>query len=102
MGLRAELREALPDMFNAAGEDAIYAAVGGPAIACKIFIEFNVLLQPAGTDTQVWEQGTTIEALLSEIGAEPTRGAVFTYDETAYVVRQVAKNDGLTVTVVVS
>ncbi|MDP2366367.1 MAG: hypothetical protein Q8M94_21650, partial [Ignavibacteria bacterium] len=102
MGIRAVFAEALPDIFEAAGEDAIYTPVGGPAIPCKIFIEFDVLLQPTGTDTQVWEQGTTIEALLSVLGSEPLRGAEFSYDDITYTVRSVVKNDGLTVKLVVS
>lgn len=101
MGLRSVFQLALPDIFNAAGEDAVFTPLSGPAVACKIFIEFNVQLQPVGVDAQVWEMGTTIEALLSEIGHQPERGETFTYNSTVYTVKAVMADDGLTVKMVV-
>jgi hypothetical protein len=74
----------------------------GDSVECKIFIDFDVMLQPAGVETQVWQQGTTIEALLSVLGKEPDRGETFVYDETTYTVQAVIANDGLTVKVQVT
>lgn len=111
MGLRNIFRAALPDIFNAAGEEATFTPAGGSVIPCKIFIEFNVQFQPGG-DSQTWEQGVSIEALLSEIGRTPTRGDVFTYpvDElnqptelsVVYAFKAPISNDGLTVKVLVA
>lgn len=106
MGLRAIFAEALPDIFTEAGEDAVFTPSAGAAIPCHVFIDFNVQLQPAGVEVQVWQQGTTIEALLSEIGHEPNRGEIFILDipvaDTVYTVQAILENDGLTVKAVVS
>lgn len=105
MGLRSTLAAALPDIFDAAGEDAVFTPAAGAAIPCKVFVEFNVMLQPAGVEVQVWQRGTTIEALLSEITREPNRGETFTLDipsdGTVYTVQAILENDGLTVKAVV-
>jgi hypothetical protein len=103
MGLRAVFAAAVPNIFVAAGEDAVFYPSVGDSVECKIFIDFDVMLQPAGVETQVWNQGTTIEALLSEdegigIGTtEPDRGETFVYDGITYTVQAVIANDGLTV-----
>jgi len=102
MGLRATFAAALPDIFDAAGEDAIFTPAAGAVIPCKIFIDFSVLLQPAGVEAQVWERGTTIEALLSVLGREPKRGETFELEMIEYTVKSVLENDGLTVKSVVT
>ena len=102
MGLRSVFREALPDIFTAAGEDAVYHPLTGDPVDCKIFIEFNVQLQPSGAEMQIWERGTTIEALLSVIGDEPKKGSHFVYEDESYYVRVIAENDGMTVKAVVT
>jgi hypothetical protein len=95
--------DALPGIFVAAGEEAVYTPAGGaPIDPCHIFIDFNVQLQPDGMSAQAWQQGTVIEALLSEVGSEPNRGDVFTYDGTDYTVAKVIENDGFTVKMAVT
>jgi hypothetical protein len=106
MGLRAVFAAALPGIFDAAGEDAVFTPATGDPIPCKVFIDFNVMLQPGGVEAQVWEQGTTIEALLSVLGREPNRGETFTLDiptdDTTYTVQAIIEDDGLTVKAVVT
>jgi hypothetical protein len=102
MGLRAVFAAALPGIFDAAGEDAVFTPATGDPIPCKVFIDFNVMLQPAGTEAQVWELGTKIEALLSVIGREPNRGETFTVDLVVYTVKAILEDDGLTVKAVVA
>lgn len=113
MGLRALFAAALPKIFSAAGETAVFTPAAGDPVSCMVFIDFNVMLQPSGAEVQVWQQGTTIEALLSEIGREPNRGETFTVypDEenrtagtggTVYTVQEILQNDGLYVKVVVT
>jgi hypothetical protein len=107
MGLRGVFTAALPGIFSAAGETATFTPSGGAAIPCMVFIDFNVDLQPAGVETQVWARGTTIEALLSAsagigIGTSiPDRGDVFVVDGVSYSVREITASDGLTVKMVV-
>jgi hypothetical protein len=103
MGFRADFAEPWPEVFSDEGEDAVFTpAVGGP-IPCKIFIDFDVLLQPMGVESQVYERGTTITALMMAdadigigAGRVPVRGETFTWNGTIYTVRQVLENDGLT------
>ncbi|MCK9362131.1 MAG: hypothetical protein M0P74_00790 [Syntrophales bacterium] len=102
MGLRAVFAEALPDVFSEAGEEALFTPAIGAAIPCHVFIDFNVKLQPGGTTGQIFAQGTTIEALLSEIGREPNRDETFTVDGIVYKVKSPLENDKLTVKVVVT
>jgi hypothetical protein len=102
MGLRGVFAAALPGIFDAAGEDAVFTPATGDPIPCKIFIDFSVLLQPAGVEVQAWERGTTIEALLSVLGREPDRGETFTHESVVYTVRTILENDGLTVKMVVT
>lgn len=113
MGLRAVFAAALPDLFAKAGEPAVFTPATGAPAPCNVFIDFGVELQPAGAEAQVWQLGTTIEALLSETVREPNRGEIFTvYPDlasrtagtggTAYTVQAPLENDGLTVKVVVT
>lgn len=112
MGIRAVFAEALPDIFNEAGEDARFVPLSGNAKDCKIFIEFDVLLQPSGVEAQATEVGTTIEALLSDetlpvgdttsLTQEPVRGDTFVYDGTTYTVKAIISNDKMTIKMVVT
>jgi hypothetical protein len=103
MGARAEIAAALPSVFAEKGEEAVFTPAGGPVIdPCHIFIEFNVALQPDGMTAQAWQRATVIEALLSEIGAEPNKSDTFIYDETTYTVARIIENDGFTVKVAVT
>ena len=101
MGIRAIFREALPDIFDDTGEEAIFTPAAGDPVPCRVFIEFGVLLQPGGTGGQVTARSTTIKALLSEIGREPNRNETFTLDGTVYKVESPLENNGLTVKMVV-
>lgn len=102
MGIRSVFEEAIPVLFNKAGEDAIFTPAVGDPIPCKIDINFGVELQPVGAESQIWERGVTIEALLSVLTREPARGETFTYPAeggVVYTVQAVLENDDLTVTV---
>lgn len=100
MDLRSKMAGSLERFFSKSGSDSVYTPLSGSAVPCKIFIEFEVRLQPA-LDGQTWEEATVITARLAEIGKEPTRGETFLYDETSYTVQKVIENDGLTVQVAV-
>jgi hypothetical protein len=85
------------------GEEAIFTPSAGSPVACHVFIDFNVMLQPGGSEAQVWELGTTIKARLSEIGGEPSRGETFTLaGGVVYTIQAILENDGLTVKMVVT
>lgn len=100
MGFQEKYATAASKLFNS-GDDALFNTLEGTAIPCKIFIEKNVMLQPAGLDSQVYEKGITIEALLSVIGREPLQTETFTYpaiDGDVYEVRTIIENDGVVIT----
>lgn len=95
-------QKAAPAIFNALGDLSTYTPAGGAAVACTVIVTFNVMLQPTGVESQVWQGGTTIEALCSEITNEPNRGDVFVVRSVSYTVQAVLENDGVSVRVVVT
>jgi hypothetical protein len=107
MGPDEEMKEGLLDLY-ALGKDAVFTHSGGDPVDCKVFINFNVLLQPAGIEAQAWQRGTTIDALLSDasgigIGAsEPSRDDTFTIAGVTYTVKSILENDGFSVKAVVT
>ena len=105
MGLRGELQEALPGMFDAA-EDASFTPAAGASVPCKVFIDFNVSLEPAGFEGMTQQTGTVIEALLNgneaspdgiAISRPPVRDETFTLAGIIYTVARILTNDGFTV-----
>ena len=96
MGFRGDMEEALPDLYEEIGEDAIFEPIEGDPIPCMVDIRRNTLYQPAGMETQVWELGTTIEVLLSVIGRAPKQGETFTIGSVVYKVKAILENDGMT------
>lgn len=101
MSFDADIAAALPDMFKEF-EEAVFNPAAGASIPCHVDIRFNVLLQPAGVETQTWAQGTTIDALLSEIGRAPVRGETFTVNSIIYKVDSIPEKDGFVVKAVVT
>lgn len=91
-----------PAIFSALGDAATYTPAGGAAVSCTVDIKFNVMLQPAGIETQAWQRGTTIEAQLSEITSEPNRGDTFVVGGVTYTVQAILENDGVSVKMVVT
>ena len=75
---------------------AVYQPLSGASVAdVLIHVEKGVDLQPAGFDSRVVAQSTTIEAALSDLGKEPERGETFTTAAgTVYTVISVLENDG--------
>lgn len=95
---------AIKDIFDDEniGSDAVYTPSGGSAISCRVIIERNVLLQPDSMTTQVYEHGTTIEAILDDMGAEPNRGDTFVIGTETFTVQSIDSNDGMTVVCIVT
>lgn len=80
-------------------DDATYTPNGGDAVSCKAWVIKGVQPQPGAFDAQVWKQGITIFALLSELGQEPNENDTFLVDGTTYTVLSVEENNGTTVRV---
>ncbi|MFZ7126408.1 MAG: head-tail joining protein [Desulfobacterales bacterium] len=77
---------------------ATFTPQAGDPVACLVLLEEEASVVSAEAFS-AWQQMTTIEARLSEIGAEPSAGDVFTVGSVDYAVRQVLENDGYTVKV---
>lgn len=93
--MREIIRAAVPDMFEIGGEDGYYTRQGQAAIPCKLFIDYDVQLEPSSADSQVFETGTVIEVMVDEVG-DVARGDVFTYNGTDYTVLAPISNDKIT------
>ncbi len=101
MGIRADMDELLPDMFDVMGEDAVYTPLSGSPVNCKVFVDHDVQNEPRGFDAVTWQRWTQIEALLKDVVTEPSRGSSFSVEETNYVVEKILSNDGFTVVMAV-
>lgn len=106
MGFTVVIQETLPDIFETAGEDAIFTPAAGAPAACKVFINFNVALEPDNFEGVTQQTGTVIEALLNgnvdlpdgiSISRVPVRGEIFTVQGVAYTVARITANDGFTI-----
>jgi hypothetical protein len=93
----SSLAESMMSIF---GNDGVYAPLTGDAVNCRVNVVKETALQPNGYDVQVFEVGTTIEGIVSEIG-EPKIGSTFLINSTTYTVKKVESNDGVFVKVVV-
>jgi len=97
MGYRSVFTDALQNMFEAAGEDAVFAPATGDPVPCKVFIDFDQVMEPDGLEGMSMQRGTVIEALLSDIGREPNRDETFTVAGVTYRVARITANDSFTV-----
>jgi len=95
MEMRAAIAAEAAKFFARHGKTATFSPSAAPDIPCKVFINFDVDLQPAGLDAQVWEKGTTIDALLAETLTAPVRGEKFIVDAVEYTVQAILENDGI-------
>ncbi len=97
MSEEATFNQAAQDIVDAQGQSATFTPLVGDPVSCTVNPEIEVEFQPAG-ESQVWEPGTTIEYLLSEVGKEADPGDTFLiaagiYAGT-YTVKAVLENDG--------
>ena len=98
MSIRSEIRETLPDLFTAMGEDALLLPAAGGSIPCHVLIDFGVALEPDGFTLQIGQPATVIEALLSDLtGVEPSRDDRFALEGKTFTVQRVLASDGFTV-----
>ena len=102
------------DIFDAAGEKILYTfgvngggsaasftPAGGTTVTLDVVFEEETRNVAEGYGAQVFVQIYTIDALLSDLGAEPDKGDVFLIDSTTYTVDAVLENDGTWVKVAV-
>ena len=84
------------------GDPGTFSPVSGPAVEdIQVIIIHDAELSPEGQEFGVTVIGTTIEALISDVGA-PKRGDIFTVGSVDYKVKSTAENNGTLVKVVVN
>lgn len=103
MSEEATFDQAAVDIFNIRGQSATFTPLVGDPVGCKVDVVTGVDLQPVG-ESQVWEQGITLEYLLAVVGKEADPGDTFLtlVGATTYTVKAVEENDGRFVKVVVT
>ena len=95
--------QAVADILDApVGDDATYNPAGGAPVACRVIVNRDIMLQPDGITAQAAAIGTSIEADLSVIGAEPNRGDTFTVGAETFTVQAISRNDGIIVEAIVT
>lgn len=87
-------------MSQTGGGSATFTDVGGEATPCTAKVNYDVLIQAEGCDVGVATVGTTIEAMVVEVGT-PRKGAVFEVDPDTWKVQRMEANDGMMITLVV-
>lgn len=100
MGAQDILAQAVADVFNTLGQEAIFTPAAGDPVAMMVDLDLETAFQP-GADMTVWESGATIEYALPDIGREANAGETFTIGATVYTVAAVMENDGFAVKVAV-
>jgi len=106
MGLRSVFSAALPGIFSAAGEPAVFTPASGAPVDCYVFIDFTGRNDPLGMEPGVFRQAILIDGLISEFGRRPVKDETITVyptvaDRTAgtngtvYTVQAPIDDDGL-------
>lgn len=106
MTLKDQIAADLAAVFYATDDFAdagTYTPVGGSPVACTVLVNHDVLIQADGYDVSVATLGTTISAMVAEVGT-PARGdTIALASGTTYTVQRIERysEDGLEVTAVV-
>jgi hypothetical protein len=79
---------------------AVYTPVTGAAVSCNVILDHDVLIQADGYEAGVATLGTTITALVSDVGTV-SKGDTFLVDGTTYTVVRPESNDNIMIILVV-
>lgn len=78
-------------------QDAVYTPAAGDPVSLKVFVSVNTVLQPSGFDAEVLATGTSVKALLEDLGREPVRGDSLEIRSGVYTIKEVLlENNGRT------
>lgn len=78
-------------------KDAVYTPSGGDSVSLKVFIQKSNVLQPSGYQAEVLATGTSVKALLEDLGQEPSRGDTLIIDGVTHTIKEVLlENNGRT------
>ncbi|WP_024333116.1 head-tail joining protein [Desulfotignum balticum] len=107
MTFKEQMADDLKNVFYNSDEFAdpsVYTPVSGSVVdPCPVMVDHDVLIQADGYDVNMATLGTTVTAMVSDVG-KPARGDTFAMESgTVYTVQRIERysQDGLEVTVVV-
>jgi hypothetical protein len=70
--------QAVEDIFEILGEDAVFNPSSGPPVEdCKVILDKDTSQEPGGYDAQVFVVVRTLEYRLAEVGKEADPGETF-------------------------
>ena len=91
-----------PGVSAVFGDPAVYSPITGDPVPCSVVLEEDSDLRPVNIDVGVVEVGTTIEALVDQVG-EPLHGSTFLVNGVStYRVARTDANDGEFIKLVVN
>ena len=99
------LRTHATKIIDHTGEEAVYTPINWEpgdveSVTCNVVLAHDVLIQADGYDATVATLGTTITALVDDVGTV-SKGDTFEIGGTTYTVVKIETNDSIMVTVVV-
>jgi hypothetical protein len=104
MTFKTQITDDMAVFFNSSefADTAVYSPVTGDDVPTEVIIDHDVLIQADGYDANYATLGTTITAMVADVGTV-TRGDTFVVGTTTYTAQRIERysDDGRDVTVVV-
>jgi hypothetical protein len=105
MSINTILKTHAAKIIDHTGEEAVYTPINWEpgdveSVTCNVVLAHDVLVQADGYDATVATLGTTITALVDDVGTV-SKGDTFEIDDTTYTVAKTETNDNIMVTLVV-
>jgi len=100
MSIKDILQTAAENITSHAGEGATYTPASGDPVTCNVILAHDALIQADGYDISTATLGTTIQAMVSDVGTV-NRGDTFSVESVTYTVVRQSENDGVMVVAVV-
>jgi hypothetical protein len=104
MTFKTQIAEDMAVFYNSDefADTAVYSPVTGADVTTEVIVDHDVLIQADGYDASVATLGTTVTAMVADVGTV-VRGDTFAVGSTTYTVQRIERysDDGREVTVVV-
>jgi len=105
MSINTILKMHAAKIIDHTGEEAVYTPINWEpgdveSVTCNVVLSHDVLIQADGYDASVATLGTTITALVDDVGTV-NKGDTFLVDGTTYTVIRPESNDNIMITLVV-
>jgi hypothetical protein len=94
MTISSEIASLNADIAGCFNSVATFTPATGTPVSLRCELVKSVNPQPSGYDGLVWEQQTTIEAVLADLPRQPNKSETFTINGVIYSVKEVIADDG--------